>query len=94
MIYSDQVLNFFYEKLLPQLKKYNFNIILRMKINGHEIIGRLLEINEFNYMATIELINSEITQVKILRISEMEIAGNANNSDEWRHEFAKAMHHE
>lgn len=94
MIYADKVVQFCYDGLLPQLRKYNFNIILRMVVNRHEIIGRLLEINELSYTLTVELVNTQIIFVKILRISEMEIIGDAHNSDEWRTQFTKVMRHE
>lgn len=91
MIYSDKVLQFSYESLKPQLDRNNFNLILRLVVNRHEYIGRLIEIDELGYNLVLDMGSNDehaVQSFKIVRISEMEIVGNANNSAwEWKSHF-------
>ncbi len=92
MIYNNEVLKFCYEGLMPQLKKYNFFIILKFRIGKYTYIGRLLQIDYLSYSITFDMGNGITQQFKIIRIDEMEIVGNAqhdkqHNAWEWKKYF-------
>ena len=75
----------------PQLDLNNFNVILRFLVNGHEYIGRLIQIDELGYNLVFEMGSNDehaVRMFKMVRISEMEIVSNANNTAwEWKKHF-------